>query len=222
MSVVEQFMHAHDAEENATRLAQSVKSMLQAALAEMWEAELHLRTHRPETALPYEYRALKWLKEVQQHSRVYVQRVGFEPTPIKVDEKRLRGDLSKINNRRHQKDLAENKSLPNVRQAVRLLQRLKSSSPVVRPRDAKILEKAAQELARFAVEQPGRHLQALQSLRELITSLDDRKKFCHDCLAVVEPALWNLLLPEKPAPTRQTASSLGLSRLYFKKIGATQ
>jgi hypothetical protein len=222
MSVVEQFMHAHDAEENATRLAQSVKSMLQAALAEMWEAELHLRTHRPETALPYEYRALKWLKEVQQHSRVYVQRVGFEPTPIKVDEKRLRGDLSKINNRRHQKDLAENKSLPNVRQAVRLLQRLKSSSPVVRPRDAKILEKAAQELARFAVEQPGRHLQALQSLRELITSLDDRKKFCHDCLAVVEPALWNLLLPEKPAPTRQTASSLGLPRLYFKKIGATQ
>ncbi len=221
-SVVEQFMHAHDAEENATRLAQSVKSMLQAALAEMWEAELHLRTHRPETALPYEYRALKWLKEVQQHSRVYVQRVGFESTPIKVDEKRLRGDLSKISNRRYQKDLAENKSLPNVRQALHLLQRLKSPSPAVRPGDVKILEKAGQELARFALEQPGRHLQALQSLRELITSLDDHQKFCHDCLAVVEPALWNLLPPEKPAPTRQAASSLGLSRLYFKKIGAAQ
>jgi hypothetical protein len=221
-SVVEQFMHAHDAEENATRLAQSVKSMLQAALAEMWEAELHLRTHRPETALPYEYRALKWLKEVQQHSRVYVQRVGFEPTPIKVDEKRLRGDLSKINHRRHQKDLAENKSLPNVRQALQLLQRLKSPSPVVRPRDAKILEKAAQELARFAVEQPGRHLYALQSLRELITRLDDRQRFCNDCIAVIERAMWNLIPPETPAPTRQAASSSELSRLYFKKIGAAQ
>jgi hypothetical protein len=42
----------------------------------------------------YEYRALKWLKEVQQHSRLYVQCVGFEPAPIKVDEKRLCGDLS--------------------------------------------------------------------------------------------------------------------------------
>jgi len=222
MSVIEQFMHAHDAEENATRFAKSVKSMLQAALAEMWEAELHLRTHRPETALPYEYRALKWLKEVQQHSRVYVQRVGFEPTPIKVDEKRLRGDLSKINNRRHQKDLAENKSLPNVRQAVHLLQRLKSPSPVVGPGDVKILERAGQELARSALEQPGRYLQALQSLRKLISNIDDLQKFCNDCIAAVEPALWNLLPPEKPAPTRQAASSFGLSRLYFKKMGAAQ
>ena len=57
MSVVEQFMHDHDAEENATKLARSVKDMLRQALTEMWDAELHLRTHRPETALPYEYRA---------------------------------------------------------------------------------------------------------------------------------------------------------------------
>jgi hypothetical protein len=49
------------------------------------------------------------------------------------------------------KNLAENKSLPNVRQALHLLQRLKSSSPVVRPGDVKILEKAAQELSRFEI-----------------------------------------------------------------------
>ena len=218
MIVAEQFMHEHDAEENATRLARSVKDMLRAALAEMWEAELHLRTHRPETALPYEYRALKLLKEVQQHSRVYVQRVGFEPTPIKVDEKRLSGDLAKIFHRRAKKDFAENPTLPNVRQALPLLRKLEAANA----HDIKILERAGQDLARVAIEQPGRHLKALQDLRTLITNINEKKDFRSDCVSTVEQAFWNILPPEKPIPTRQTTSDLGLSRLYFQKMGATR
>jgi len=218
MSVVEQFMHAHDAEENATKLARSVKDMLRAALAEMWDAELHLRTHRPEIALPYEYRALKLLKEVQQHSRIYVQRVGFEPTPIKIAEKRLSGDLAKIFHRRAQKDFSENPTLPNVRQALPLLRKLEAANA----HDIKILERAGQDLARVAIEQPGRHLKALQDLRALITYINEKKDFCRDCLLTVEQAFWNILPPEKPMPARQTTSDLGLSRLYFKKMGATR
>jgi hypothetical protein len=218
MSAVEQFMHDHDAEENATKLAQSVKTMLRAALAEMWEAELHLRTYQPEAALPYEYRALMLLKEVQQQSRVYVQRAGFEPTPIKVDEKRLSGDLSKINSRRAQKDFPESKTLPNVRQALLLLQKLESANA----NDVKILERAGQDLARAALEQPGRHLKALQDLRALLRSLNDKKDFCRDCASTVEQAFWNILPSEKPTPTRLRTADAGLSALYFKKMEAAR
>lgn len=218
MSVVEQFMHDHDADENATKLARSVKDMLRQALAEMWDAELHLRTHRPETALPYEYRALKLLKEVQQHSRVYVQRVGFEPTPIKVDEKRLRGDLAKIFHRRAQKKFSENSTLPNVRLALSLLQKLES----VNADEIKILERAGQDLARAALEHPGRYLKALQDLRTLIRGLNDKKNFCHDCILTVEQAFWNLLPVEKPMPTQLRTSGFGLSKLYFQKMSAAR
>ena len=62
----------------------------------MWDAELHLRMGEPQKALPYEYQALKLIKEVQQASRVYVERVGFEPPEIKVAEKRLSGELDEI------------------------------------------------------------------------------------------------------------------------------
>ena len=218
MSVVEQFMHDHDAEENATKLARSVKDMLRQALAEMWEAELHLRTHRPEAALPYEYRALKLLKEVQQHSRVYVQRVGFEPTPIKVDEKRLSGDLTKIFHRRAQKDFSANPTLPNVRLALPLLQKLES----VNANEIKILERAGHDLARAALEQPGRYLKALQDLRTLLRGLNTPKDICRGCVSTVEQAFWNILPAEKPLPARLRTSDLGLSRLYFQKMGAAR
>jgi hypothetical protein len=218
MSVVEQFMHDHDAEENAAKLARSVQDLLRQALAEMWDAELHLRTHRPESALPYEYRALKLLKEVQQHSRVYVQRVGFEPTPIKVDEKRLSGDLAKIFHRRAQKDFPERPTLPNMRLALPLLRKLESASA----NDIKILERAGQDLARAVLEQPGRHLRALHDLRMLITNINEKKDFCRDCVATVERAFWNILPAEKPAPTRLRTSDFGLSRLYFQKMSATR
>lgn len=57
----------------------------------MWDAELYLRTHRPETALAYEYRALELLKQVQQANRQYVRKVGYELSPIPIDETRLTG-----------------------------------------------------------------------------------------------------------------------------------
>ena len=63
----------------------------------MWDAELHLRLYDPEKSLPYQYRALKLLKEISQDSRIYVHRTGFEPPPLK-EEKRLTGDLTEIKN----------------------------------------------------------------------------------------------------------------------------
>ncbi|MBK8006212.1 MAG: hypothetical protein IPK12_20525 [Gemmatimonadetes bacterium] len=80
-------------------LGQSVKVRLKAAVNAMWQAELHLRVHEPERALPFEYRALELLKSVQQEARVYVQRVGFEPPPIEVARLRLTGKLDDVGSR---------------------------------------------------------------------------------------------------------------------------
>lgn len=90
-SILEQFGHTHDIPEAATLLDPETKSLLRAALNEMWQAELHLRTGEPKQALPYEYRALAFIKKVQQASRIYLARVGSELPPID-ETRRLSGD----------------------------------------------------------------------------------------------------------------------------------
>lgn len=90
------FMHDHGAEDENTFYEESTKSALKMALEQMWESELYLRLYEPEKALPFEIKALEYLKSVQQKSRVYVKRTGFDPAPIKEEEKRLTGELEDI------------------------------------------------------------------------------------------------------------------------------
>ncbi len=93
---LEAYVHSHDNSEIATFFDADVKQKLKEALANMWEAELYLRTYRPKLALPYEYRALELIKDVQRASRIYVERMGFEPPPLEPDKRRLTGDLKAI------------------------------------------------------------------------------------------------------------------------------
>lgn len=92
------YMHNHEDEDTNTFYEESTKSALKMALEQMWESELYLRLYEPEKALPYEKKALEYLKSVQQKSRVYVKRTGFDPPPIKEEEKRLTGELKDIEN----------------------------------------------------------------------------------------------------------------------------
>lgn len=94
-SALEAFGHTHDIPEAATLLDAQTREILRAALQEMWQAELHLRTAEPRQALPYERRALEYIKQVQQASRIYLARVGLELPPIDLS-RRLSGDRSKV------------------------------------------------------------------------------------------------------------------------------
>lgn len=98
-SLLSEYMHAHDSEEVNTYFEQSTKGALKAALEQMWQAELYLRLFEPEKSLPFQYKALELLKTVQQKSRVYVKRTGYDPPPIKEPEKRLTGDLKDLDAR---------------------------------------------------------------------------------------------------------------------------
>ncbi|WP_194974574.1 hypothetical protein [Aquiflexum lacus] len=91
-NLLEDYLHNHDSEEMNTLYEQSTRSMLKMALEMMWQSELHLRLFEPEQALPYQHKALEYLKSVQQKSRVYVKKSGFDPPPIKEAEKRLTGE----------------------------------------------------------------------------------------------------------------------------------
>ncbi|MCF7221197.1 DUF4175 domain-containing protein [Marilutibacter chinensis] len=93
--VLAEFGHTHDLPEAATLLDPKTREILRSALREMWQSELGLRQGQPKQALPYAYRALELIKQVQQADRIYLARVGSELPPI--DEgRRLSGDRAGI------------------------------------------------------------------------------------------------------------------------------
>jgi hypothetical protein len=97
-AVTAEYGHMHDVAEAATLLDPETKAILKSALSEMWDAELHLRQGRPAEALPFENRALVYIKQVQQSSRIYLARVGLE-LPAVDEGRRLSGDRKGVTDR---------------------------------------------------------------------------------------------------------------------------
>lgn len=95
-ALMEQYVHAHDNAETNTFHEQSTRSLLKMALEQMWQSELHLRLYEPERALPFEQKALEYLKLSQQKARSYVKKTGFDPPPIKEKELRGTGELKNV------------------------------------------------------------------------------------------------------------------------------
>ena len=93
--VLSEYGHTHDDAEAATLLDPETRRILKAALDQMWQAELHLRQGKPGLALPYEYKALDFIKQVQQADRVYLARVGSELPPID-ETRRLSGERENL------------------------------------------------------------------------------------------------------------------------------
>ncbi|MGV3558138.1 hypothetical protein [Larkinella arboricola] len=96
-ALMEQYIHSHDDGEANTFYEQSTRSLLKMALEQMWQSELHLRLYEPEKALPFENKALVYLKAAQQKARAFVRKSGYDPPPIKEKEIRLTGELTKVN-----------------------------------------------------------------------------------------------------------------------------
>lgn len=99
--ILSEYGHTHDTPEAATLLDPETKKLLRAALNEMWQAELHLRQAQPKLALPFENRALEFIKKVQQADRIYLARVGNELPPID-ESRRLSGDRKNLSHNAEQ------------------------------------------------------------------------------------------------------------------------
>jgi hypothetical protein len=96
--VLHEFGHAHDNAEATTLLDPETRRILKAALDEMWQAELNLRQAKPEAALPFEYKALDYIKQVQQAERIYLARAGLE-LPQVDSARRLSGKRDGLSDR---------------------------------------------------------------------------------------------------------------------------
>jgi len=95
-ALMEQYVHSHDDAEANTFYEQSTRSLLKMALEQMWQSELHLRLYEPEKALPFERKALEYLKAAQHKARTFVKKSGYDPPPIKEAETRLTGELEHV------------------------------------------------------------------------------------------------------------------------------
>lgn len=115
--IASDLVHKHEPAEMNTFLQDSPRNMLKKAIDAMWQSELNLRLFEPEKALPFEYEALKLLKEVQQSGRVYLRKSGTAVTPIVESEMRLKGDLKAIFEKNETIN-AENKTQELIRSLV--------------------------------------------------------------------------------------------------------
>ncbi|HNG43765.1 MAG TPA: hypothetical protein PK203_18780, partial [Cyclobacteriaceae bacterium] len=201
-NLLEGFIHEHDNEESATFFYQSLKMKLKAALAQMWDAELYLRLYEPEKSLPYQYTALKLLKEISNDSRIYVHRTGFEPPPIK-EEKRLTADLNEIFTSRYSYEAIVNKYFPNTVAALQITENaLSRQEKVLSTKEKNVLLNSGTELAQAALENPAL-LRGLTALKT-ITSAD---KVVTEDLIALRKSYW-LALPKRPASADRNSLTL--------------
>ena len=216
---VKAYTHAHDSEDEATFFAQSIRSKLKAAITVMWDAELHLRLYDPGKSLPYQYKALKLLKEISQDSRIYVHRTGFDPPPLK-EEKRLTGDLTELKNATAEKSTSKPETYPQIRKAAALLEHMLQTGKVVVTPDIKNdFLKAGQELSAVAIAQPGRYLKSLSLLKRLSENeIEPAQQSA--AVEAIRASLWQVLPKEAASPQSHTRSVHALDERFLKSMEA--
>ncbi|MCC3155893.1 DUF4175 domain-containing protein [Hymenobacter sp. 15J16-1T3B] len=214
-SLLTPYQHLHDDAETADFLEPQVKAKLRAVLSQMWDAELRLRLAQLPEALPYENRALRLLKQVQQQTRLYVRKSGVELPPLPEVEKRLTGDLSKTTapHRQGQQPVAETQAA--IRRALPLLAAYRAGQRPA-PADARRLQPAGQELGLAALREPGAALPALRAWRRLLAQVQAARPVAPADLEAVERALTQLL--PAPTPTPQRPAAAPLARRYFQEL----
>jgi len=216
-ALMDPYIHKHDDAETADFLEPTVKAKLHAVLDEMWAAELRLRTGQPAAARPFEYRALRLLKQVQQQTRAYVRKAGFVQPPLPEATVRLTGELKGAAAPHRHESVPAPVAQPAVHAALRWLATAQAGQRG-RPADAAQLEAAGAALSQLALQKPGAYLPALRALRQLATEVRAGQPLCAPCLPVAQRALTDLV----PAPTPTAAPAPipdRLARRYFEALG---
>lgn len=190
---LEAYTHNHDNTEEATFFTLSTKAKLRQALSEMWNAELYLRLFDPAKSLPYQYQALKIIKEIKNDARIYVHRIGFDPPPIK-EENRLSGDIDEVANYSEQEQLAKDSKYPALKLLLARLRVLIDRNQPPNDADRRLFKSAGNELAEIAIQQPGKYLNALQYLN-LLANNSIAKENMFSVLGYVQ-AQTTIALPE--------------------------
>ena len=210
-ALLDLYSHKHDNAEDATFFDPTTKKQLKAMLNEMWNAELKLRTFLPKEALVYEYKALRLLKDLQQKSRAYVPKTSFTPTPLQM-EKRLSGDVSKVENGWRQQSLANEDPLLVVRKSIGLLEEIKTTGQLPTA-SIHILQSAYQQLSSKAAAQPAVYLPGVSGFRKILN--DD---FRVADIKAAQKGLQQMLPPPTSLPYSSKRAPGNLSQSYFDHL----
>lgn len=202
----------HDNAEDATFFDPKTKAQLKATLTEMWNAELRLRTYDPAGALPFAYKALRMLKELQQQSRAYVAKTGAKLPPLKP-EKRLSGVLDKITAPLTERDIRNLNPDTLYRISLGLLEQWQDGqAPGVRQQQ--VLQRAGLQLASKAIRDPGAYLPAVAAMRRMLAAGPSPVD-----MQVTERALQQLVpVPPSQPWRREQVVDMNLSKAYFEQL----
>lgn len=213
-AIMDKYAHKHDIAEDATFFEPEMKAQLKAVLTEMWNAELRLRTYKPQEALPYEYKALRLLKDLQQKSRAYVAKTTVKVSALKP-EKRLSGELDKIT-QPVQKMTFEQKEKRTVslKTALALLESRKTGKKFTE-NDHFLMSETEKYMIGAAADHPSTYLNALTSLRRLSTS----DKLRANDIELVQQAIQKMISTEPAKPQIQsTGTASALYQDYFNNL----
>ncbi len=211
--ILDQYSHKHDNAEDATFFDAKTKKQLLATLTEMWNAELQLRTYKPKKALPFEYKALRLLKDLQQQTRAYVAKAGFKTTPLKP-ETRLTGDLTKIAQPVTQQNFQQKEDqATTLRKALGVLEQVRNKEALQKP-DVEILEQASMQLSTKAAAEPSAYLASLEALKRII-----KNSFRAKDINLSGSAFQKMIKTISNMPQQsKTAPDMQLSHRYFKNL----
>ncbi|WP_316736654.1 DUF4175 family protein [Pedobacter aquatilis] len=213
-AIMDKYAHKHDIAEDATFFEPEMKAQLKAVLTEMWNSELRLRTYKPQEALPYEYKALRLLKDLQQKSRAYVAKTTVKTASLKP-EKRLSGELDKIL-QPVQKMSFEQKQLRTIylKTALSILENRRNGKKFTSD-EKLLLSETEKYMIGAAADNPASFLTALTSLRKVsaasIVNLKD--------IDAVQNAIQKMIKTEalKPQP-KTTLPASALYQNYFNNL----
>lgn len=212
--ILDAYTDKHDNAEDATYFEPAIKAQLKATLTEMWNAELRLRTYKPAEALPYAYKALRLLKDLQQKSRAYVAKTGVRVTPLDP-AKRLSGKLETIVNPLQLPTTASGEPDPAdmLRISLSLLEQWGKEN-IHSSVSFQVLQRAGRELGKVAAAHPTIYLTGYQAMRRIlggaVTTTD---------ILLAQQAIRKMLPEAEAAPFKGRApADAGLSQLYFHHI----
>lgn len=213
--ILDAVSHKHDNAEDANLFDAQTKKQLQEILAEMWNSEGRLRTIKPKDALPFEYKALRLLKDLQEKSRSYVAKTSAKTTPLKP-EKRLTGDLSKIQQIQTRMEV---KGMANpddqVRRALGILEDLKAGTKLDGP-SLEILRQAGLLLNKRASAEPTKYLTSVGAMNHVLESTGDYSALD---LTAAQHGLGKLIKSPSALPSTDTKiPDQNLSQQYFQNL----
>ena len=212
-TIISQFGHAHGEADDGNFIKKGTlnpKLLMKRAIANMWQAELHLLLSQPELALPFENKALALLNRAKKAERIYVKRLGFEPPPVS-EKRRYQGDLSDILN--YQRNETTPKQNTTTQSVLALLTTLnqhlnKSLNNTLTTEQTSILEKVKTYFSEQLSATP-KDIAFIATLEKIQLADSFNLTNCEDCISELRKKLWQILPPPIAAPTtRQTSYPL--------------